>query len=151
MTIEEVVCARLLALSSVTALVGTRVYMLRLPQRPTLPAIRVQQISERNESHLRGVTNLIETRVQVDACAPESSGSDPYAAVMAVADAIEGNWLGASPPNGLSGWQATAGGIPPTIEVLHVERVNRRPMYEGEEFRQVRVQQDYIIRWKRLA
>lgn len=150
MTIEEVICERLLALSPVTALVSTRVYMLRLPQRATLPAIRVQKISERGDNHFRGITNLYVSRVQVVATAAESSGADPYASANAVADAIQGDWLSGSPPSGLSGWQAMAGGSPPTIQVFFVERVDRRPMYEAEELRQVSVQQDFFIHWKYL-
>jgi hypothetical protein len=149
-TVEEAVVERLLALSSVTALVSTRVYQLRLPQRPTLPAVRVQQISESEPYHLRGAVNLYRTRIQVDAYAAEASGSDPYASANAVASAIQGDWLAGSPPNGLSGWQGMAGGSPSTLQVVFSERIDRRPMFAADELRLVRVRQDYMVTWKAL-
>lgn len=150
MTIEEAVCARLLAISPVTALVGSRVYLQLLPQNGILPAIRVQQISEATESHHRGVNNLRRTRVQVDVFAAVSSGVDPYSTAMAIAEAIDGDWLTGNPPSGLSGWQGTAGGSPPTIAVQFVDRVERRPMFEADELKQVRIRQDYMIQWSRV-
>lgn len=150
MRIEEAVIERLLGLAAVTALVGTRVYQLQLRQGATLPAIRVQQISEDEPLHLRGIVNAYRTRVQVDAYAAESSGANPYDVANAIADAIAGDWSTGSPPNGLSGWQGTAGGSPPTVKVRFAERVNRQVMYEGDELRQVRVTQDYMLHWQTI-
>jgi hypothetical protein len=149
-TIEEAVCERLLAISAVTALVSTRVYQLRLPQHTTLPAIRVQLVDERDDYHLRGATNLLQSRVQVDAYAEEASASDPYATATALADAIQGDFSGGA-PSGLSGWQGRDGGSPPTIEVAFTERIDRRPMFEPEELRLVRIRQDYRVHWRRVS
>lgn len=150
MTAEEAVIERLLGLAAVTALVETRVYQLRLPQGATLPAVRVQQISEDEPYHLRGIVNASMARVQIDAYAAESSGGDPYATATALADAIAGDWRTGTPPNGLSGWQGTVGGSPPTAAVRFAERLTRQVMYEGDELRLVRVSQDYRLHWQRL-
>ncbi len=151
MTIEEVICARLLAISPVTNLVGQRVYLQVLPQRGTLPAIRVQEIGEISTGdHHRGVTNLRRTRIQVDVYAAVSSGADHYTSAAAIADAIDGNWLTGSPPNGLSGWRGMAGGSPATVEVLYIERVDRRAEFEGEELQEQRIRQDFMVHWRRM-
>ena len=54
MTISDAVCHRLRDDAGVNAFVASRVYQLKLPQQPTLPAIRVQLISEPSVYHLRG-------------------------------------------------------------------------------------------------
>lgn len=152
MTPEQAVVERIRDIAAVSALAGQRVYQLRLPQGATLPAVRVQQISDVGDMHQRGETNLYTTRVQVDAYAAESSGNDPYGAATELADAIHGDWQDGSPapPNGLSGWQGDSSGSPPAIRVLTAIRVIRALSYEPDELRQVRVRQDYQVTWKRL-
>jgi len=66
MTITEAVCQRLLTADAVQAWVGPRVYQLKLPQQPTLPAIRVQLVAEPAAYHLRGVIDVWDALVQVD-------------------------------------------------------------------------------------
>lgn len=46
MTPEEAVAARLLEVTEVTSLVDTRVFVDRLPQKPTYPAVLVQLVHE---------------------------------------------------------------------------------------------------------
>lgn len=54
----------------IAALVGTRIYPLRLPQKPTLPAIVLQRISGvRFGAHLRGPAAIGRPRFQVDSWA----------------------------------------------------------------------------------
>lgn len=152
MTPEQAVLDRIRDIAAVAALVGTRVYQLRLPQGATLPAVRVQQIGDVGSMHQRGETNLYRTRVQVDAYAGEASGTDPYAAATTLADAIHGDWQDGSPapPQGLSGWQGDASGSPPAIRVVTAIRVTRAVSYDSDELRQVRVRQDYQVTWKHL-
>jgi hypothetical protein len=146
MSPEEAVLARLLGISDLTALVSTRIYMLKLPQHPTLPAVRVQKIASVRDQHLRGPGHLYRTRVQVDAYAAESSGSDPYQAVSAVAAAIRGDGLGES-ASGLWGWIGDAGGSP-SLRIYNAELVgDDDPFYEAAELRAVRIRQDYLIHW----
>lgn len=132
MTAEEAIATRLLATSGVTSLVSTRVWMLKLPQAPTLPAIRVQLITEQTPKHLRGPIGTKPSRIQVDCYALESSGSDPYAAASAVADAVAAA-IGFAP--------FTAG----TVRVQSVEQMDRQPIYESEELRLVRMLLDYRV------
>lgn len=134
MTPAATIKARLVALSPVTALVGTRVYVDLLPQKPTLPAIRVQRISEQEDVHLRGARALRRARVQVDAIAVSLEDA------TAVSEAAHGDGAG----SGLSGWTGTVGGSPGQA-VLAVLPVDTRSDYEGEELRQWRVSRDYMV------
>jgi hypothetical protein len=124
---------------AVGALVGPNVYQLRLPQKVTLPAIRVQLVDEPSAYHLRGTDNLRRSRVQVDAFAAEASGTDPYAGAVAVADAIDAV---------LSGFRGELGGSPPSLFFDAVFRISRMPMYDADELREVRLMQDYFVWWK---
>ena len=139
MTVEEAVIDRLVTTAGVTALVGTRVYQFVLPQKPTLPAIRVQLVSDPRSYHLRGVNGLERSRVQVDAYAAVTSGSDPYASAEAVADAID---------TALSGVAFETSDSPSSRAVTASFRITRMPIYESEELRQVRMLQDFDV-WSR--
>lgn len=148
MSPESAICERLLSLSAVTALVGTRVRQSILRQSEILPAVRVQQIGETTSYHGRGGSGQYQSRIQVDVYAHASSGVDPYAQAMTVAEAIQGDDAG----SGLSAWQGTAGGSPPLLQIDAVFRRDRRdPGFESEELRQVRCQQDYMVHWRRLT
>jgi hypothetical protein len=132
MTISDAVCQHLVATPAVAALVGPRVYQLKLPQQPTLPAIRVQLIAEPARYHLRGVVNAWEALVQVDAYANEFDPAfpDPYDRVAQIAAAIDA---------ALSGVIATVG----TIAVIGSFRTARSPLYEPGELRLARILQEY--------
>lgn len=152
MTIEEAIVERLLAIGPVTDIVGDRIYQLRLPQKPTLPAIRVQLIDDVPSYHLRGTFGMSPARIQVDDYTEEGGGIDPYAQATALAQAIAGDWADGSPapPHGLSGWRGHLGGSPPTIAVGFIRHVDRGVIYEPGELRQVRVRQDFIVWWRPL-
>lgn len=129
MSIESAVIARLKATAAVTALVSTRVWNLILPQKPTLPAIRVQIVTDPQIQHLRGSVDAAPARVQVDCYGAEANG---YAPVEAIADAVD---------TALTGEPFTSGGR----KILSVERVDRRAMFEAGELRLVRMLLDYRI------
>lgn len=150
MTPEELVVERLLDISAVTALVGTRVRLLKLRQRETMPAVRVQMISEMTEYHLRGGSVKGRARIQVDVYAAEASGGDANAAALAVAAAIHGDGNGEN-ASGLSGWIGNAGGSPPTMRIAGVFFLDRAVGYDAEELREVRVRQDYMVHWRRIT
>jgi len=139
-TAEDAVIARLLALSAVTALVSTRVYLDKLPQSPTYPCIRVTLVSEQGSGHLRGADALKPALVQVDAFAREVSGVDPYAMVNAVAAAVHGDDAG----SGLSGWAGDVGGSPAS-HVQGCQRIDRRRSYDPDELRVITMSQDYQV------
>lgn len=125
---------------AIGALVGPNIYQLRLPQRVTLPAIRVQLVDEPSDYHLRGTDNLRRTRIQTDVFSVEASGSDPYALATDVADAID------TVLSGFRGFVNT--GSPPGLIIDGLFRMSRMPMYEAEELREVRIMQDYVVWWK---
>lgn len=138
MTVEQAVVERLLGDATVAALVSTRVYQLRLPQSPTLPAVRVQLIDHPLLYHLRGGEQVSNCRIQVDAYAENASGTDPYDAAADVADAITA---------AMSGQQWSATGTPP-IDVVACFRIDRRPAWEAAEIGAVRILQDWNV-WAR--
>lgn len=140
MTVIDGVRARLLAQSGVTALVASRIYAQTLPQSPTLPAVRLQVISEDEALHLRGTNGLLRTRVQVDSIAEVTSGSDVRADATAVDAAVHGD--GAN--SGLCAYTGVSGGI-------HIESVlpaDRREGYDAEELRQYVVSRDYYVTFR---
>jgi hypothetical protein len=141
-TVEDAVVDRLLSLSAVTALVSSRVYLDKLPQSPTYPCVRVQQISEPEDYHLRGGSTMKRARIQVDAFAREVSGVNAYALADTVASAIHGDEAG----SGLSGWKGTIGS--PAVDVLGAFRVDRRRLYDPDELRVLTMSQDYQVTYR---
>ena len=139
MSPEQAVRTRLLAIGAVTALVGTRIYQMKLPQATSAAAIRVQPISEIDTVHLRGGRAVSRSRIQVDAYVPESAGGDAYAAAVNVANAIFGDGAG----SGLVGWTGVADGV----EIAGCFRQDRSVDYESDQ-RLVRVRQDFIVWWR---
>jgi hypothetical protein len=130
------VISRLESIAAVTALVSTRIYGGVLPQSPTLPAIRVQDIGEVRAQHLRGSDGVVRQRVQIDSVA---AGGNPVTTAQAVDTAIVGDASGSA----LLGFKGTAGGV-----VIHnVEPGTKREVYDAEELRQYRVIRDVIVAW----
>jgi hypothetical protein len=142
MTPEEAVRKRILDLPAVTALVGTRVYLDLLPQTAAYPVVLVQLVSGVTDQHLRGGQRF-RARVQVDAYALDKNSLDPYADVMALADAIHGDNAG----SGLEGWQGELPG-PPPFRVMGIQNIIRTREYEPDDARLLRQRQDYWIFFK---
>jgi hypothetical protein len=144
MTVEGAIVSRLKADSAVSAIVGSRVYRLKLPQQPTLPAIRVQRVSRvEYEGHLRGRSGRFRSRIQIDAFASEydSQNPDPLGTQDALMTAID---------NAIVGKAFDSGDSPPTIQVWVVLSANAYEEYEAGELRQVRGPQDYFVTWSLL-
>jgi len=135
---EGAVVQRLLEVAAVTAIVGSRIYLDRLPQAPTYPAVLVQLVHEPSDQHLRGGARM-RARVQVDAYAQEKSGTNPYDVAVRLADAIHGDGGG----SGLEGWFGSVG-TPPFV-VRAVLRIERTREYDPEELQLLRQRQDYWI------
>lgn len=126
------------ATTAVTAIVSNRIYEIVLPQSATLAAIRVQLIADPRNYHLRGVSKLSRTRIQVDGYVPEravSPNDDPGANLTALADAIDGC---------LSG-KAFSVGTPVSLKVTGVFQQDRRKLREPDELRYLRVMLDYVV------
>lgn len=143
MTIEEVVVQRVAAVAA--GLVGSRVYLDKLPQGVTFPCVRVQLVDDLLDYQLRGPTNVQRARIQVDAYAREGSGVDTYDQVATLADTICGDGLGPG-ASGLSGWIGAVGS--PPVVVDGVFRVSRTRWYDPDELRVLTMSQDFIV-WYR--
>lgn len=138
MTPEAALVDRLVAMATSA---GARVYQLILPQAPTLPAIRVQQISDQAVPHLRGGgSSQRRARIQVDAYARVSSGVDPYTQATDLAEEIIGDDAG----SGLAGFTGTVSGM----DIASIQLFDRQAMYEGDELKLVRVRMDFFV-WYR--
>lgn len=134
MTCAEAVRTHLLTLTPVTTLVNQRIWTLMFPQKPTKPAVLVQQISDVQEPHLRGTTGLKAARIQVDVIA------DTVASARAVDQAVQGSYA-AGVATGLRGATATAG----TVEIRSAQPIGYRELYDGDELKQARVIRDYRV------
>ena len=90
---EESLVAYLKAYSGLTSLIGTspvRIYWTRAPQAVAKPYVTMQRISGNRDTHMQGVSGLVESRVQIDCYGLT------YAASKGVARAIEARISGLS-------------------------------------------------------
>jgi len=142
----DLVCARLLQVTALTAIVADRVYALILPQDGELPAVRVQAIDRNDPMHLRGTVGIITARVQVDHYAHRESGGDPLQTARDMAAAAHGRFTGGV-ATGLAGWRGSIGGTQVDRIYLLVEREE----FQAAELDEVRVMQDYEITWRENA
>lgn len=140
MTGTDIVVARLLAVSAVTTLVGSRVRALMLAQGDTLPAIRVSLVVDLHDLHLRGGAGVHRERVQVDAYATT------LAAARAVADAALGAFA-AGVATGLHGWSGSIGS--PATVVDRIEALTRVEAFDADERQQCIVTQDFEVQYRR--
>lgn len=136
MSIVEAIRTRLLAISGVTALVLTRVHAQVLPQSPTLPALRVQRVSEVEDMHQRGSAGLLRARVQVDTVTTSNR-----AAAVAIDEAVDGNGAG----SGLKGWRGVVG----SLRIVLIEPAGVREGFDAEELQQYKIMRDYFVHFKK--
>lgn len=129
MAIEEAIHTTLIGDATLAALVGTRVYNLRLPQKPTYPGVTLARVSTDEDLAHDGPTGYETARFQIDSYAATS------AAVRAVANAVR------DALNGLSG---TAGGV-----VIHVISFENQVDEWGDLLDVWRITQDYMVQWRR--
>lgn len=115
----------LLADASIAAAVGTRVYPIALPQKPTLPAIRYNTISSFETSSTPGVRGLIRPRIQFD------SYGTTYAAARALAELLRDR---------LSNYRGAAG----SATVQGAFFVNESEVFDPEQ-KAYKVMQDFFI------
>ena len=135
-TPADAVVVYLKADPALAAWVGTRIYQAHLPQSPLYPAIVVQSVSEPRTYHARGVTDLAQTRLQVDVYASETNGGNQQNVVDVAAYTVDAR---------LSG-RVFAAGTPP-LAVRGTFRANRLTFYEAED-RLLRVMLEYVL-WSR--
>jgi hypothetical protein len=90
--IESDLKAYLAADAAILALVGSRIYPLKLPQAPTLPALTYQKISGSRVTSLSGYSGLSHPRMQIDCWASTyEQVKDVAAAVVTALDAYPGS------------------------------------------------------------
>lgn len=129
--------ARLTSHAGTSALIGSRVYPLRLPQGPTYPAVRYQVIGAPRVHAMGADTGQVDARVQVD------SYAETYAGAQALAEQVR---------LALSRWEGTAGGV----VVDHVFLADQRDLDEptlvhhGEQG-VYRVMTDFIAHYQEAA
>lgn len=142
MSPEEAVVARLLTVPAVTAIVGTRIWLVLIPQSPVMPCVRVQQISQIDEGlHDRGAGGVGWARVQVDAIANLTTGGNGYATVRELTDAIHGDGRG-DDATGLLGWK---GAIAP-LEILGIFSIlDGVAEITPDALQQIRIRRDYQV------
>lgn len=110
MNVSGQIYSRLTGYSGVSALVSGRVYPLILPQRPTLPAIAYQQVSDGMDV---GTTDLHGQWYQFGCFA------STYAGASALADQVEAAF---------DGWVGVSGGV----GVKAANRISRNDDYDVE-------------------
>lgn len=138
--IGKAIHARLKAHAGTSALVGSRVYPLRLPQGPTYPAVRYQVIGA-PRTHLMGDTpdasQWVHSRVQVDCYAVTYAGAHALAFQVRMA---------------LSRWSGSAGGLAVESVFLGAERDEDEPtlVHHGEQGL-YRVTMDFIVHYQEAA
>lgn len=144
MTPEVATIHRLLDVTPLTALVGTRIYNQHLPQKPTLPCVLVfRATGPFGGQHLRGYGGSSWARVQVEARAASKATAD------AIAAAVYGDGNGED-ASGLFGWIGSVGGSP-GFRIFNVEDAGGRSGYDADELRQYWDQRDFIVRFLGVA
>jgi hypothetical protein len=131
--IGEGMRAKLLATNAVTAILGTRIYPDRLPQRPTMPAAIYWVVSGVDEAGLGGLLGVAHARVQVDAYATTRLGANALA--TAIRDA-----LAATGGRGTWGAVDVSGCTP-----QGGERYDTQPLGDGSDDPQYITSRDYLI------
>jgi len=143
MSPEEAVVARLLALPPVTALVGTRVWLVMIPQSPAMPCVRVQQISQIDEGqHTRGGGGSRGwARVQVDTIANVTTGGNGYTTVRHLTEVVHGDGRGPL-ATGLLGWTGPIGPLTITGIFSILDSVAE---ITPDAVQQIRIRRDYAV------
>lgn len=119
--------------SAILALVGTRVYPIKLPQPTTQPSIVYTRISGLGDHHSEGASGLTRPRVQVDCWAP----THDVASVLA--NLVKGRIDGFS---GTIAWDDNSPGNAVAVQAIMFE--SEREDYD-DTAKLYRVSRDYMI------
>ena len=130
MTIEGAILARLLAVTAITNIVGSRIYAPHLPQKPVFEAIAFRLISAPRVHAFGSDPGLVQARWQIDAW------GNTYEEARDLGDAIRGDGAGSA----FSRWNGT---LDSTV-VQGVLLENEIPTFEDESGSH-RNLQDYMI------
>lgn len=97
MTIEEALYAELAGYAGLSALVGTRIYPMRLPENATLPGVIYYRMSSGRENDFTGATGLAHPTFRVQVWADDYK--EAHTVATQVRKALDGNtsqWGGGS-------------------------------------------------------
>lgn len=134
MIIEQALFVELKTAAGITALVGTRVYPLILPQNAAFPAITFQKVSGSRSHSQSGPSNLAHPRFQISCWAKgDTAYPDAKGLAAQVRQAIDG----------FKGTMGGAGGV----DVQSCELVSEVDGYVGESYLYV-VHLDFVM-WHR--
>lgn len=129
MAIEEALHTKLIEDSALGNLIGTRVYTLRLPQKPTYPCVVLSRVSTSEGLAHDGPIGYEIMRLQID------SYATTFASARAVADAVRAALNGAS---------VTIGDV-----VIHAINFENQIDNWGDWLEIWRITQDYMVQWRR--
>ena len=150
MTVDEAVMTRLLALPAVTAITGTRLWMVKLPDRPIYPAGRIAFISEERPFAQRGPINggqwaRVQVDLYIDVATAQAAHVNPYTQLSALSEAVDGDGLGPS-ASGLLGWIGAVGS--PPFRVRGIFRAAEYPVrWDADELQVLTRTHDYYVHW----
>ena len=123
--VATAICTRLAAHAGTAALIGTRVWLSRLPDDPTYPALVVLKISATRTPLMGDDADKVSARVQV------SSWAETRAGVYALAEQVR---------DALQRWGGTAAGV----TVVQVFLDNQVEPFE-DDIRQWHFPQDFTV------
>jgi hypothetical protein len=110
---EPRLITQILGLTAVKTLGLTAIYPLKIPQGKPYPGVVYQVIRDWPEDDSSGRAAGHHIRIRITCLAQESTGAPGYAAVRAMASAIEGdsNPNPATLPSGIAGWKDGEGNV----------------------------------------
>ena len=139
MTLLQAIRTRLLSLPAVTALVGNRISVMMAQQSPASRSVLLQEISRIDFAHLRGATDLMPSRIQVDVFVTKGDG-DAYTDAHLISGTIRGDFTGGV-ATGLVGFQGLVG----DVYIQAIQGAGQREIFDPEEMQVVRVLSEYFV------
>jgi len=118
--------AFLLSDAPVAALVGTRIYPVKLPQNVTYPAMTLLRVSSAPPTPLKGKTSLNHERIQIDCWVRETSGATPFTAALALGAAVRERL------EGYVGPMSDTRTSPATVYTTAVQFADEREFFEAD-------------------
>lgn len=143
MSIYKALRAFLLADAPLAAVLGTRIYPIKLPQNPTFPAVTIQQISGFRYGHLRGPASLARPRYQIDAWTHARSSASAFEECQVLGGLL------LSRLEAYSGMMADTSTSPVSVYQVWVEFIDDRELFEEDiNGGFYRYSADYFIWWQ---
>jgi hypothetical protein len=123
----------LLADDDITAIVGSRIYPVILPQGVRQPSIVYHIIDETEAYHYRGPVGLVASRVQIDAIAPSADAANNLAL------------LAKERLSGFAGPMEYGGSPPDSVDVQSVQFITTQPEDFNNDLQLYTKRRDYMV------